>query len=276
MKQLYSLHKISVSLLLVFLFLKSSGIEGYRYSAGAPESGMAGSCVMKPDFWSSFYNQASLSFIKTRTFGINYENRFCLKELGTGTAGLIFPSGRATLGAVYNHFGYKDFRRQSAAIACGLKLSGKMSAGIQIDYFRESFPGTENKTNSVTFEGGLLFDVAENIRLGMHVFNPVPNSLRKNSLHSGLSAGAGIQLNRLFFASAEVDMVTGRKIVFMTGIEYSAAESIRIRGGFRSENNSFSFGFGYEYRHVRLDLGFASHDRLGITSSASIIFQLKN
>ncbi|NMC38655.1 MAG: hypothetical protein GYA41_10065 [Bacteroidales bacterium] len=276
MKQLYSLHKISVSLLLFFLFLKSSGIDGYRYVAGAPESGMAGSCVMKPDFWSSFYNQASLPFIRTRTFGINYDNRFCLKELGTGTAGLIFPSGRATLGVVCSHFGYKDFRRQSAAIACGLKLSGKTSAGIQIDYFRESFPGTENKTNSVTFEGGLLFDVTENIRLGMHVFNPVPNSLRKNSLHSGLSAGAGIQLNKLFFASAEVGMVTGEKIVIMTGIEYSAAENIRIRGGFRSENNSFSFGFGYEYRHVRLDLGFASHDRLGITSSASMILQFKN
>jgi hypothetical protein len=272
---LYSLQKISVSLLLVFLFLKLSGTDGYRYSAGAAESGMAGSCVMKPDFWSSFYNQASLSFIKTRTFGINYENRFCLRELGTGTAGLIIPYGRATLGAVYSHFGYKDFRRQSAAIASGLKLSEKMSAGIQIDYFRESFPGTEKKTNSVTVEGGLLFDLAENVRLGMHVFNPVPNSIRNNSLPSSLSAGAGIQLNRLFFASAEVVMVTGEKMVFMTGIEYSIAENIRVRGGFRSENHSFSFGFGYEYRHVRLDLGFASHYRLGITSAASMIFQLR-
>ncbi len=273
---MYSLHKISVSFLLVFLFLKSSGIDGYRFFAGAPETGMAGSCVMKPDFWSAFYNQASLSFIKTSMFGINYENRFCLKELGTETAGLIIPSGRATLGTVFSHFGFKDFRRQSAAISCGLKLSEKMSAGIQIDYFRESFPGTENNSNSVTFEGGLLFDVSENIRLGMHIFNPVPNSFRKISLYSGLSVGGGIQLNKFFLASAEIGIVTGENIVFMTGVEYSAASNFRIRGGFRNENNSFSFGFGYEFHNIRLDVGFASHDRLGITSSVSMIFHLKN
>lgn len=229
---------------------------------------------MKPDFWSSFYNQASLPYVKAGTFGINYENRFCIRELGTGTAGLIVPSGKTTLGAVCSQFGYRDFRRQAAAIACGMKLSEKISAGIQIDYFREAFPGTGNKTNTVTFEGGLLFELPGDVKLGMHVFNPVPNSARKNPMPAALSAGAGIQLNRFFFVSAEAGMITGRNIVFTTGLEYSATEKIRIRGGFRSGNNSFSFGFGYEHRHVRLDLGFAGHDRLGITSSASMIFKL--
>ena len=273
---MYSLHKISVSFIMVFLFLKSPGINGYQPVTGAPESGMGGSCVMKPDFWSSFYNQASLAYISVRSFGINYENRFCISELGTGTAGLVIPSGRATLGAIYSQFGYRDFRRQAAALACGMKLSEKMSAGIQIDFSREVFPGTENKTSTVTFQGGLLFELQENIRLGMHFYNPVPNSIRKDPLPASLSAGAGIQLNKFFFASAEIGITTGKSLVVSTGVELQAAQNFMLRAGFRSENNSFSVGFGYEYGPVRLDIGFTGHDRLGITSSASVIFQLQN
>ena len=273
---MYSLHKIPVSLLLVFLFLQTSGIDSYKYSAGAPETGMGHSCVMKADFWSSFYNQAALPFIRSFTVGINYENRFSIKELGTRTAGLIIPSGRTTLGIIYSHFGYSDFRRQTAAIACGLKLSGKISAGVQIDCLNETFPGTDHKMRSITFEGGLIFEISDNVRLGMHVFNPVPDSFRKYHLPSSLSAGAGIQLNKRFFASAELRMISGRNLIFMTGIEYEAAANFKIRGGFSTENNSFSFGFGYKIKKSRFDFGFINHDRLGITSSVSMIFQFKN
>lgn len=233
---------------------------------------MAYSCVMKPDFWSSFYNQASLSFNKSISLGINYENRFGMNELATKTLGFVVPSGRTTLGAIYSHFGYKDFRRQTASLACGLKLSDKISSGVQIDFFNEASPGTDYKILSITFEGGLIFDLSENVKIGIHVFNPVPNSIRKSNLPSSISAGAGIQLNKMVFASSEILIISGNNIVIRTGIEYETAKNFKIRGGFNSNNNSFSFGFGLKLKNVRLDFGFASHEKLGISTSASIIF----
>jgi hypothetical protein len=99
--------------------------------------------------------------------------------------------------------------------------------------------------------------------------------LRKSYLPSILRAGAGIYLNRLLFACAEAEITTGRNLMLKTGFEYGSGKNFRLRGGFSSENTSFSFGIGYLLKSVQIDLGFTTHERLGITSSASIIFKLK-
>lgn len=272
---MYSLHKISVSVLSFAFFLNASGTGSYSYPAGASENGMGYSCVMKPDFWSSFYNQALLPYQKSLRTGVNFENRFGIRELGTATAAVIIPSGKASIGAVFSHSGYSDFRRKTGALACGLKLSEKISAGAQIDYFSENYPGTECHSRIVTAEFGLHLSPSENVMIGLHIFNPVPNSIRREKLPSAVSAGAGVILNRLFFASAEIRLISDHKPELAVGAEYEAAKKFRIRGGFRTENTSFSFGFGYDFGFFRLDMGFSTHEALGITSSASIIFKFR-
>lgn len=274
MKQLFSLQKIPVSVLLIFLFSSASGSDPFFPAAGAAESGMGFSCVMRPGFWSSFHNQALLPFHKSSAIGFNYQNRFSISELGTRTAGFVMPAGNTGLGVVYSHFGYKDLMRHSAGLGCGLKLSEKISAGIQTDFFAEKSAGEYNERRSLTFEAGILITPSENINVGIHIFNPVPNSLRKNYLPSSLRAGAGIWLSSSLFACAEAEMSTGKGIDLKTGFEYEPSETIKIRGGFSSENTSFSFGIGYLLKFAQLDLGFVTHEMLGLTSSVSIIFKL--
>ena len=126
---MFSLHKIPVSVFAIFFFSSAIAGDPMIFSAGAGEKGMSNSCIMKPGFWSSFQNQATLPFYNSLSFGVNYENRFSISELGTRTAGLIVPAGNACLGAIYSHFGYSDFTRQSAGLACGLKFSEKISGG---------------------------------------------------------------------------------------------------------------------------------------------------
>jgi hypothetical protein len=272
---LYSLRKIPVSVLLIFLFSSASGSDPYLFTAGAAEAGMSYSCVMKSGFWSSFHNQALLTLNSSFSFGINYQNRFNISELGTRSAGFVIPAGKACLGMLYSHFGYNDFARHTAGLACALKLSEKISAGIQTDFFAEKTPGEYNERKSLTFEAGILIMPSEKISLGLHIFNPVPNSLRKSYLPSSIKAGAGIYLNRSLFAGAEAEISMGKNIVLKTGMEYETGKNFRIRGGFSSENTSFSFGIGYLIKFAQLDLGFTTHERLGVTTSASIIFQLK-
>jgi hypothetical protein len=142
---LFSLHKIPVSFLFIFLFSSASGSDPYLFSAGAAEAGMSYSCVMRSGFWSSFHNQALLPFNTTPFFALNYQNRFNISELGTRSAGLVIPAGKACMGAIYSHFGYKDLIRNSAGLACGLKLSEKISAGIQTDLFFERTSGEYNE-----------------------------------------------------------------------------------------------------------------------------------
>jgi hypothetical protein len=270
-----SLLKISVSLLLFFLHLTASGGNHYGIEAGAGEAGMGYACVMKEGFWSSFNNQALLAFSNYCEFGINYENRFGIKELGTRTAGFVIPAGKASVGAAYSHFGYKDFKRDVAGLACGLKLSDKIAAGVQIDYFSERTSGEYNNNQCITFETGLIVSPSESIRLGLHLFNPVPNSLRKNYQPVSLIVGAGIDMNKILFAGAEVEMSTGSDLILRTGFEYEAVTNLWLRAGFSTNNNSFCFGTGYMIGIVRIDLGFYTHETLGVTSSVSMIFKIR-
>jgi len=274
LKQLSSLLKISVSVFSIFLSLTASGGDPYRPSAGAGEAGMEYVCIMKNGFWTSFHNQASLAHNNSFSFGFNYENRFSIKELGTRSAGITIPAGKASLGAVYSYFGYTDFKREMTGLACGIKLSDKISAGVQVDYLSERTSGEYNDNQSVTCETGLLVTPSENIRIGIHLFNPVPNSIRKTYLPTTLRVGAGTDLSKILFAGVEAEMSSGSKLIFRTGFEYEAAKKLWLRSGFSTNNSSFSFGLGYLTKIVQIDLGFLTHNKLGVTSSASLIFKI--
>jgi len=274
LKQLSSLLKIPVSALLFFFSLAAYCGDPYRPSAGAGEAGMGYVCVMQNRFWASFQNQAALAYNSTTSFGINYENRFLIKELGTRTAGLIIPVGGASAGVMYSHFGNTDFKREMTGLACGMKLAEKISAGVQIDYLSEKTSGEYANNQAVTCEGGLIFTPSDRMRIGIHIFNPVPNSIRKTDLPTTLRVGAGIDLNNLLFAGIEAEMSTNNKLNIKTGFEYEAAKKIWIRGGFSTTNNSFCFGLGYLVKIARIDIGFVSHETLGISSSVSLVFEI--
>jgi hypothetical protein len=229
---------------------------------------------MRNGFWSSFHNQALLADNHSFSFGANYENRFSIDQLGIRTAGIIIPSGKTSLGIIYSHFGYADFNRNMTGLACGLKLSEKLAAGVQVDYFAEMVPGDYEDIHIITGEAGIVFPATENTMIGIHLFNPVPNSLRKTNMPSTLRIGAGTNLNNLLFAGAEAEMSSGNNFIMRMGFEYEALKKFWLRSGFSTENNSFSFGIGYLAKFVKIDLAFSTHECLGITSSASLIFKI--
>ncbi len=274
MKQLSSLLKIPVSALIVFFSLAAYGGDPYRPSAGAGQAGMGYVCIMQNGFWSSFHNQASLAYNSTFSFGINYENRFNIKDLGTRVAGLVIPAGKSSAGIIYSHFGNTDFKRDMTGLACGMKLTENISAGVQVDYFSERTSGEYTKYQHITCEAGLLLSPSQNMRIGIHIFNPVPNSLRKASLPTSLKVGAGVDLNDLLFAGVEAEMSTGCKLNIKSGFEYEAAKRIWLRGGYGTSNGSFSFGLGYLIDIAQIDIGFVTHEILGMTSSVSLIFKI--
>jgi hypothetical protein len=261
--------------LFIILLSLTSGTAQTRFPGGADEAGMGYACLTRPTLWSAFNNQANLAFSRKLCAGFNYVNRFGLTELSTKTAGMIIPVGNATVGGVYSYFGYHDFRRHSAGLSCGLNLTEKLAAGVQIDYFSEMTYGEYEDHRAVACEIGMLLSPDDNIRIGIHLFNPLPRSLSSSLLPSVIRAGAGVILSSSLFAGVEAEMSTEQSLMVRTGYEYEAFKKIWIRGGFCTNNTSFSFGLGYRLDFVQLDLAFVTHEKLGMTSSASMIFQLK-
>jgi hypothetical protein len=274
LKQLSSLLKISVSVIFILSASTASGRDPYRSPAGAAEAGLSYVCIMKTGFWSSFQNQANLGYNKSFSFGFNYENRFNIGELATRSAAMIIPAGKTSLAAIYSHFGYSDFKRDMTGIACGMKLSDKVSAGVQADYYSIRTSGEYNNSQAITYEAGVVILPSESIQIGVHFFNLLPGSLKNKLLPTSLRIGAGTYLNKSVFTGIEGEMSTGSKLLIRTGFEYGVAKNFWLRGGFCTENNSFSFGLGVLAKFVQIDLGFVTHEKLGVTSSASLIFKI--
>jgi hypothetical protein len=271
---LYSLRKISVSLLLFFLFTKASTAIPFRFAAGAREAGMGYTCVMNYGFWSSFHNQAGLALNKDLAAGINYENRFGIQELGTKTMALIIPAETGSLGLSYSNHGYRDLNLHMAGIASGIKLSDKIAGGVQIDFLSERTSGEYSNNSAITCEAGLLILPSADTRIGIHILNLVPNSIRRYFMPSEIRIGAGYNISPVIRIAVEVAKNSIYPVIFKTGFEYEPANKLFLRGGFCSNNTTLSLGIGYKTKLVTTDIAFATHERLGIISSISVIMNI--
>jgi hypothetical protein len=272
---LSSLPKISVSIFFIFLHLCGICKDLHVSYVGASEAGMSYACMMKQSFWNSFNNPASLAFNKSFSTGFNYENRFLIKELSTRSVALIIPAGKPSYGAIYSKFGYSDFSREFIGIACGMKLSEIISAGVQIDYFNEKTSVEYSKYQTITFDAGLIISASEKTAVGLHIFNPVPNSLRRTCFPSIINLGIGTHLSETLYTGAEIEICTGDKLVFRTGFDYNVFKNIWLRSGYCTNNNSFSFGSGFYLNNILSDISFSTNNKLGITSSVSFIIVFK-
>ena len=81
--------------------------------------------------------------------------------------------------------------------------------------------------------------------------------------------------NRSLFTAAEVTMSSGKPLAIRMGFDYEAAANLHIRGGFTTENTSFSFGTGFRMNAVMIDIGFATHERLGVTTAVSLTYSIR-
>ncbi len=271
---MFSLQKISVSLICFLLPFRIVGNVIYRQPPGACEAGMGYACVMKPGIWSSFHNQAGLPLFSNYAVAFSFENRFGLKELSTRSVGFIIPAGKSAIGAFYSYFGCPDYKREIIGAASGIKLSEGVSAGVQIDYLSERTTGDYEDYRMLTCEAGLMFGLSENLKAGVHIFNPVPNSMRNFPVASSIRAGAGVTVSPQLFAAAEAEMIAGGKLSLKAGFEYEAAKKLIIRGGYSTGEPSFSFGFGFKTKPAVLDMAFSTHPKLGIISTISIGFNI--
>lgn len=270
-----SLHKIAVSFIVTFFTIAASGGIPVNLHTGAGEAGMSYASVTGNGFWSAFHNQALLGLNRQTAVAVNYENRFGLAQLSTSSIAARMPAGSATLGAIWSHTGSRDYSWSEAGAACGLKLSEKLLAGVQIDLLTQKSAGEYSDNRALTFETGILLQVSENTYAGIHLFNPIPNSIRSKTMPSAIRAGAGTWFNKAFFAAAEAELATGGIPEFRTGFQYEILKSFQIRGGYCSSNNSFSFGMGWTFKGSKADIAFITHDKLGVSSCFSLIFAIR-
>lgn len=271
-KHLFSLHKISVTVILFSVQLAAICGIPYRFSAGAAELGRGSLCLTYNTLWSSFQNPALMSSGNRLTAGIGCENRFGVRELGYRSAAIIIPSGDVPLGLICTNSGFPEYRRLALGFASGMKVAENVSAGIRIDFSSQSTTGEYRNEHSVSFEAGMLIGISDRCNLGISLFNPLPAALLDKKGVTVLRTGLGVRQNDQIWYGTELEISTERPAELMAGFEYRLQESFRLSSGYRTGHASFSFGLGYNLDKISIDLGFETHRHLGVTTSISIIY----
>ncbi len=261
-----------------FMALMSVAVHSqnpYRLSAGAREVGLAYATTSTTGFWTSFHNQASLAYMQKLSLGVNQDNRFGLSELSNKTFGFILPSGHGSLGAVYSYYGYTDYSRHSAGLAYGMKIGKILSIGVQADLFSTRRALDYENTNELTCEIGALIKPIRGLSIGLHSFNPLPNSIRKLDMPTVFTLGVGYLFSETFFTAIDLESSNTGHTNIRFGMEMKAYENFYLRGGLMTDPSGISFGFGYSGNVFQGNIGFITHENLGLTPSLSIVIFIR-
>jgi hypothetical protein len=239
-----------------------------NYLAGSRFAAMSGCGVSIPDNWSVSYNQAGLAYLEKPSVGLYHENRFMMKELGLSSFSGILPVKPGTFGFSYNYFGFSLYHEDKFGLSFGKKLGKNFAAGLQLDYFRSYVSGLDNHNPKITFELGLLSFPTENLAIGVHVFNPLPENpgIGKDiQLPSSFELGLAYTLQNKIILAAESEKEFSQDLILKFGIEYLPVSQLALRMEISSDPSQYSFGVGYRTKRFWTNLAFSNHLVLGLT-----------
>lgn len=263
-------------LIISFWILKLYAAD--NYPAGARALALSNAFVSVSDTWSTFHNQAGLAEIDKFSAGVFYESRFMVDELSHVAGTLAIPVKTGTFGFSFSQFGKGTFKEHKLGLSFAKKLTQKLNAAIQLDYFSERYPENENASGFATFEAGIIYAATKELSLGAHVFNPIqkgfetPGGIQK--IPAAIRFGGHYQFPKLVMLIFEAEKNTENPFLFKSGLEFSPVKNLALRFGVSGKPVSYTAGIGYKTGKISTDIGFSYHGNLGLTPSVSIQINL--
>lgn len=263
---------------LLYLFIILSLDASENYKAGARSLSLSNAFVSVSDTWSTFHNQAGLAEISNFSAGVFYESRFLVDELSHVAGTLAIPVKSGTFGFSFSQFGKGTYKEHKLGLAFSKKLTQKLSAAIQLDYFSERYPENESAAGFATFEAGVIYAATKELFLGVHVFNPIQKGFETaagiQKIPASVRFGGHYKFPKMVMLIFEAEKNTENPFLFKSGLEFSPVKNLALRFGVSGKPVSYTAGIGYQTKKITTDIGFSYHGNLGLTPSVSIQFNL--
>lgn len=268
-----------ITLIVCFLLLNVSlGYSIENQLSGARSLGLSHASVSLYDVWSNVNNQAGLAFLEQASVAVFYESRFNLEMLETISGSFVFPMAPGTFGANYYQFGKGTYKESKIGISFAKRLTERLSAALQLDYFSLRMPENTKAFQTFTFEGGVLFSVTKDLFLGAHIINPVLQNIKtpvgEIDLPGMVRLGGHYHFNKQTLLAIEFEKDIKNPLLIKTGFEFLPVKNLAFRFGISGKPVKFSAGMGYSFKNITTDFGFSYHGNLGLTPSVSMQFSL--
>ncbi len=241
----------------------------------ARSHGLGNASVTLYDVWSTSNNQAGLAYIKNISAGIDYEERFLVKELSLKSVAVALPLKSGVFGISTSSFGYNLYSENKYGIAFAKSFGTAIAAGIQLDYFNTKIAEGYGSTGIPVVEMGLQARLTKNIILGSHLFNPTKAKLanyNNERIPTIMRLGLAYEFSDKIFVVTEVQKDIVYSPFFKLGIEYKPIKELYLRTGFCTTPAASTFGFGLLLKKLKLDFASSFDSVLGFTPCAGLIY----
>ena len=250
-----------------------SAVDNFRLP-GIRSMGMGGNGVTQ----SVLFNPALTAFHENRILSIDYFNRYGLKELGTVSAGLVYPNDWLPFAVDIASFGYDAYRQTQFRLAAGKRLNERWWLGVSVQYSLLQTELCEEVPMRLSADVGFLFSPVDKLLMGVLIMDFPSFCIEKSMIDTKEFSMYAVQIgfqwqiiNSLLIVGTletnKADVLGGN-----VGMEYMPFEGFRLRAGIRTTPLLPALGMGYSFSKFTLDVVASYHPILGISSGCGLSY----
>lgn len=261
-----------------FIFSIQIFAQAANFPTGAAVSGMGGASVARSDVWATFNNPSLLANITAIGAGVNYENRFLVREMGISSISAVLPLSPGVFGLAFNQFGSNLYSQSFAGLSFGRSFGERFQAGVRLDARHTRLAEDYGKRTDLSFAVGLGAVLTSDLMIAATLFNPVKVKSAMDfdeSLPAIYRLGLAYRIDNNLNITVEAEKDIRYKPSFRTGVEYIFKEVAALRAGIGTNPLTHSFGFGFNFGSFIFDIAAVRHEVLGYSPQASVIWVSK-
>lgn len=208
--------------------------------------------------------------------GLNYSNRYLLKDFSAASVFFITPISTSRLIASYGQFGNEFYQENLTELGLAKTFGQKLSFGLLFHYFSFRMAESDTRPNLLTFSMGLQCQV-KSFGFGLSAFNPYSLSISSTDFHQQypycIRLGAHQTFQNKLLVSSQISYHEEFEFNTHWGIQYKLLKQFQLRAGFQSGQPEWCFGFGFLWGNIHTDLAFSHHQYLGFSPSFTLYYQ---
>jgi hypothetical protein len=260
--------KLFGNIMLIIFLLFSSPSQAWEPGGvlGALPSGKGNCGLTYSNLWSLQNNPAQLGLLKKHQLGIALQNRFGLSDLNAGALGLAFVTKTGTYGLVSSFMGNEAFGQYFHGLSAGRSFNvfsfgfTLFYSGIRVrEYGNFGAPGVNL---------GFGYQFSEKFSGAARINNPTRSRIYEiadERMQASVAIGFNYLVTKKTDFCFEIESFEWYPLDVRCGLQYQAAEKIDFVTGFSWLRQSVTMGLSFDVG-IPLNLGFAYHNRLGMSS----------
>jgi hypothetical protein len=235
---------------------------------------VANAAVADRQHWTAFGNPANSAFSEKIEIGIQYENRYFMKEFANRSLNFLLPTKYLNTSLSMSYFGYSYYNHILTGLGFARNFSDHFSLGLQFNYLTTYFAAQNNYRGAFFPQIGANIRLSPVIHLGFSTFNPFQADIKTEytttRLPSVFSLGIDYLIGENFVTRLQVDKEISSDYRVAAGFEYDMLQALTLKiGSYHLEYFVPCLGFGTRFGNFSFVLNGELHPRLGLITIAS-------